>query len=265
MLIVRFDIVDSTQERARELLLSGIDEGEGEGLLVAAREQTAGRGRLGRSWRSPRGGLYFTFVREVQTPQHLEAAALPIGLALCEALESAAALPSGLLQLKWPNDIHARGRKLAGILCEVVRVKRRQFLLAGVGVNMIYAPEMPAADAEGAAGAGFAAPATCLAELSSDPGDPEDPSLLFTLGEAVGGAVEQHLRLGLDDAARPAVAARLRGVGCRVELSLPSGERVAGELRGLSETGGLQILTEAGEMTVAGGAELTRIHDNWLP
>ncbi len=123
--ILRYDRVLSTQDLARELVALGAQEGVG--TAIVATEQERGRGRHGRTWLSPRGGLYASFIL---TPDPL----LPLraGVALAQAL--------GVLgiyaRLKWPNDVLVAERKIAGILIEVVN----KCAIVGIGVNIEQAP-----------------------------------------------------------------------------------------------------------------------------
>ena len=96
------------------------------GALVWADAQSAGRGRLGRSWSSPAGlGLYGSLILRTDAP----ALALKAGLALARAVEEVAGLPA---QCKWPNDVLCRGHKIGGILCEA----RDQRIVVGIGLNV---------------------------------------------------------------------------------------------------------------------------------
>ncbi len=226
--------------------------------VIAALEQTAGQGRRGRTWQSPPGGLYFTCALPAGGSPHLATVSLSVGLALCEGLESLAALEQDLLRIKWPNDVHARGGKLAGILCEVVRFEGCDHLLVGVGVNVLAVPLLTAD-----AAAGFAAPPVCLADLTTSSIPPD--ALLQPLAEAVLTGLNQHLATGLSEGARRAIEARLRGRGCRLDLAIAPDRRLSGELLGLTADGRLQILSQDGKISVPGGAEIVRIHDNWLP
>jgi BirA family biotin operon repressor/biotin-[acetyl-CoA-carboxylase] ligase len=120
----RYASLDSTQDEARRLLEAGRAR---VGDVILADEQNAGRGRFGRTWLSPRGGLYATFLLEAMSIPSLRA-----GLAIARALEA-----FGLSAcLKWPNDVLLDGRKVAGVLIE--RVGDR--LLVGCGVNLESAP-----------------------------------------------------------------------------------------------------------------------------
>ena len=96
------------------------------GSVVVADHQTAGRGRIGRSWEAPPGsGLFVTFVLE-PSPIVVFAA----GVAAAEACGRG-------VQLKWPNDLVLDDRKLGGILAEI----RNDHALVGIGINLSWAPE----------------------------------------------------------------------------------------------------------------------------
>ena len=111
----------STNDVARALAA----EPEAEGAVVIADEQTAGRGRLGRSWHSPPGsGLYVSVVLNPGRARREAARAtglvtLAAGAALAEAIEASTGLR---VDVKWPNDLYVQRRKLAGILAEAVPV-----------------------------------------------------------------------------------------------------------------------------------------------
>lgn len=128
-------ITGSTNDDARDLAIAGAPEG----TVVLAREQTKGRGRLGREWTSPDGGVYASVVLrpEVELP---DAVVLPLvfGLGVARALDRFGV--SALL--KWPNDLLAPdGRKLAGVLLEGLSEGWRvSWVVAGVGVNVREAP-----------------------------------------------------------------------------------------------------------------------------
>lgn len=110
----------STNERGRELALRGAPDG----TLVTAAEQSAGRGRQGRSWFAPPGRALLCSLVLRDPPQLL---ALTAGVALAELLGPQA-------QIKWPNDVLVDGRKVAGILVEG-RAQERWAVL-GIGVNV---------------------------------------------------------------------------------------------------------------------------------
>ena len=108
------------------------------GALVTAHAQTAGRGRLGRSWESPAGkGLYFSLI--LRPGQIVPARfALLAGLGVARGIEGVSELQ---IQCKWPNDLLCHGRKIGGILCEA----RDERLVIGVGLNVTQtAEDLPA-------------------------------------------------------------------------------------------------------------------------
>jgi BirA family biotin operon repressor/biotin-[acetyl-CoA-carboxylase] ligase len=119
-----FDSVSSTQRAARDLLESKCAR---VGHIVVADQQTDGRGRLGRVWTSPPGGLYATFI--VPNDRLL---AVRAGLAAARALEALGVA----MQLKWPNDLVVGERKLGGILIEADADVAR----VGVGINLTTSP-----------------------------------------------------------------------------------------------------------------------------
>ena len=119
----------STQDLARELARAGAAEG----TVVLAGRQTAGRGRLGRSWISPTGGLYLTVVLRPPA-EHLKALVIIAALAVARAIERLAGLQTSL---KWPNDVLVAGRKISGILSESELVGEGvSYALVGIGVNV---------------------------------------------------------------------------------------------------------------------------------
>jgi BirA family biotin operon repressor/biotin-[acetyl-CoA-carboxylase] ligase len=132
--VVLFAQVGSTLDIAHQLGAEGADAG----TLVLADEQTAGRGRLGRSWQSDRGaGIWLTLL-ERPTDDTLGVLALRVALALAPALDPYADAP---LRLKWPNDVFVGDRKLAGVLVEARwRGPCLDWLAVGVGIN-VRAPE----------------------------------------------------------------------------------------------------------------------------
>lgn len=112
--------------------------------VFAADEQTAGRGRGGRSWHSPPGeNLYLSFLlRPGWEPQAAAPFALVVGLAVAEEIDAWIARPRA--QVKWPNDVLVDGRKIAGVLLEAsIRDGRLASLAVGVGVD-VHATSFPA-------------------------------------------------------------------------------------------------------------------------
>lgn len=126
----RFASLASTQDLAHELA----GQGAPAATVVVASEQTKGRGTRGREWSSGAGGLWLTVILRPTAPPALEGLSLRVGMRLAAALEAAAGVPIGV---KWPNDLIARDRKLAGILCEARWLGDRPgWVAVGVGVNV---------------------------------------------------------------------------------------------------------------------------------
>jgi BirA family transcriptional regulator, biotin operon repressor / biotin---[acetyl-CoA-carboxylase] ligase len=131
-----FRQVGSTNTVARELAEAGAPHG----TVVTADEQTAGRGRQGRTWTAPPGSalLFSAIVRPLGKRHPLLPLAVP--LAVCEVAEGLR--PGVECKVKWPNDVHLDGRKLAGILIEAR--PQDEWAVLGIGLNLtIGADEFP--------------------------------------------------------------------------------------------------------------------------
>jgi BirA family transcriptional regulator, biotin operon repressor / biotin---[acetyl-CoA-carboxylase] ligase len=112
-------------------------QGAPPGTVVIAEEQTAGRGREGRTWHSPVGGVWLGMLLR---PERAELSVLSVRVGLAVAAAVDALLGHAVTQLKWPNDVVLGGRKLAGILCEGRwHGEAPQWLALGVGVNVCNA------------------------------------------------------------------------------------------------------------------------------
>lgn len=132
-----FRQVGSTNTVARELAEAGAPNG----TVVTADEQTAGRGRQGRSWTAPPGSalLFSAIVRPLGKRHPLLPLAVP--LAVCETAERLR--PGVACKVKWPNDVHLDDRKLAGILIEAR--PQEEWAVLGIGLNLtIPEDEFPA-------------------------------------------------------------------------------------------------------------------------
>lgn len=128
--VVHVDSTPSTMRLARDHAEAGAEEG----LVVVAEEQTAGVGRHGRAWHSPRGGLLATLLLRPRVPlDRLGPLSLAAGVALADAVRRVARIEA---RLKWPNDLLVEGRKVAGILVESRTAGPvPDFVLVGLGVN----------------------------------------------------------------------------------------------------------------------------------
>lgn len=137
---VHFETLDSTNDQAQRIAQKGATEP----VLITATEQTAGRGRNGRTWQSPRGGAWMSVLWPVRRDiEHYAAAPLVAGLATMRAIrrliEKYQATHVPQIQIKWPNDVLLDDRKVAGVLCETVTTHHRiSHLAIGVGINVEF-------------------------------------------------------------------------------------------------------------------------------
>jgi len=123
--------VASTQDAAKALAVQGASEG----TAVIAETQTGGRGRMGRAWASPPGGIYLSIIlRPDIKPSEALRFPLIVGVAVAEAIEQLTGLKP---QLKWPNDIIVAGRKAGGILLEMsAEMDSINYIVIGMGINV---------------------------------------------------------------------------------------------------------------------------------
>lgn len=131
-----FKKIDSTNIYAKNLAKNGADEG----TVVIAREQTDGKGRLGRTFSSKRGGLYFSVIlRPKNTLNDTVFITTAAAVAAARAIEDVA---DKKCEIKWVNDIYITGKKVCGILTEgsVNHDGRLDFAILGVGINL-FAPK----------------------------------------------------------------------------------------------------------------------------
>lgn len=129
--ILRFDSINSTNTEAIKQAKIGAEEG----FAVTALEQTAGRGRHGRVWVSPKdAGLFFSFVlRPNLEPQFLPLITLMSAVAVHDALEN---LYGFDCDIKWVNDLHVKNKKICGILAETVDTLKGLAIVVGIGINL---------------------------------------------------------------------------------------------------------------------------------
>ena len=222
-----FDALGSTMDEARALALAGAAHG----TAVAARVQTAGRGRGGRVWLSQPGNLHATIVlRPPADPRRAPELGFVTALAVAEAVDAVACCRTSL---KWPNDVLHGGAKLAGILMERLDDGA---VLAGIGVNVAHSPP------------GLPYPVTSLSALGCD-----------ATAEAVLPAVLHRLSAGWAAWRAGGFAAVLarwsaRGPAPGAALQVRLGERrLAGTFAGLAPDGALLLDTAAGQHTIVAG------------
>ena len=131
-----FEATQSTNDVAEKLARDGVPEG----VVVFAESQTQGRGRLGRKWLSPaRKGLWFSvLLRPDLRPQAATQLTVAAATALVRAIESQTGLRA---DIKWPNDILIRGKKVAGVLTELnAELDHVKYLILGIGVDVNLVP-----------------------------------------------------------------------------------------------------------------------------
>lgn len=133
------DVIDSTNTECKRQAMAGAPHG----LAVLSEEQTGGRGRLGRSFQSPKGcGLYLSLLlRPKLPPQEVVDFTAWVAVAVCDGIEAACGIRP---QIKWTNDIVLGGKKLCGILTELgleSETNSLQYLVTGIGVNVNHTPE----------------------------------------------------------------------------------------------------------------------------
>ena len=238
-----YEEVGSTNDVAKELAEEGALHGE----VVIAERQSAGRGRRGRSWSSPpRKNLYLSVVlRPDLPPARAPEVTLLAAVAVCQAVRRAGVASAAI---KWPNDVLASGRKLAGVLTEMAaEVERVQWLVVGIGVNV------------NAAAGDFPDELRELAtSLLIERGDPV-PRALFAA--ALLTALEEWLDRHAAEGFAPVRAAWREmsdTLGREVRVRVGSADLV-GLAEDVDETGALLVRTASGlERVVAGDVEMLR-------
>lgn len=128
--VYAFEVVDSTNTQAKRM----IGEGAQLPLLICADSQSAGRGRLGRSFYSPRGtGLYMSLAFEAESDMADEVTVTSAAaVAVCQAIDE---LCHTDCKIKWVNDIYLYGKKVCGILTEAMTVANKIYIIVGIGIN----------------------------------------------------------------------------------------------------------------------------------
>jgi len=129
--ILSYASLDSTNDTAYKLA----EDGAKEGTVVIAEKQKKGKGRQGRTWISPKGGIYLScIIRPDIEPREVAKITLVSALAVCISIRKAANVPA---MIKWPNDIIIDGKKVCGILTEMKAEQDKvDFLIVGIGINV---------------------------------------------------------------------------------------------------------------------------------
>ena len=229
-----YDEIDSTNEEARRLAAKG----EAGPLWLTAARQTAGRGRRGRAWEGGAGNLAATLLFRPEKSQG-EWAQLSFATAIAAADMAAHLVPQARVALKWPNDVLADGKKLAGILLETANGPLPA-LAVGVGVNLASHPE------------GTEFPATSVAALGVSPPGVEEALTMLAAGFAKW--YEVWCARGFATI-RKAWLARAAGLGSRIRARLATEER-SGMFEGIDENGALLLNEGSGRASVLPAADI---------
>jgi BirA family biotin operon repressor/biotin-[acetyl-CoA-carboxylase] ligase len=237
--ILFLEAVDSTNRRAREEALRGAPEG----TAVLADSQSAGRGRLGRSWSSPPGAnAYFSLVLRPPLPlEQVPQMTLVAGVCCARAIRRAARLEA---RLKWPNDIFVGGKKTGGILAEMEGGRSpRQFVILGIGINVNWEASGVPPDLRETA-----------TSLRLEAGREFDRGAL--IGEILAELERDYARFreeGFSETMREEWTRLALGIGERATLISP-GHSLPGEIRGLDRDGALLFRdTEGNTRRVSSG------------
>jgi BirA family biotin operon repressor/biotin-[acetyl-CoA-carboxylase] ligase len=200
--------------------------GRTEPVLLVAERQTAGRGRLGRGWRSGAGQSLTFSLGLALAPADWSGLSLAVGVALAESLHPA-------IQLKWPNDLWLADRKLAGVLIETGSVEREtsRYAVVGVGLNLAAPPS----DGLSTAPAGLA---ELLPGLSAG-------EVLVRLAAPLVQAIQSFESLGFAP-----FQARFNARDALRDRAVVLSDGSAGTARGVSERGALLVHTAGAMITV---------------
>jgi BirA family biotin operon repressor/biotin-[acetyl-CoA-carboxylase] ligase len=223
--------------------------GEREGLVVTAEHQTAGRGRLGRTWSTPdRAALTFSvlLVPVDLAPPRWQWLPLLAGVAVADGVRRAGIEPT----LKWPNDVLVDGRKVAGVLLE--RVERPvprggPAAVVGVGLNVSTTREelpVPSATSLALEDASSLERSTLLGSILGSLWSLYQP-WLAAAGDPAAGLMETYSSL-------------CSTIGASVRVDLPGDRSLHGQALGVDDGGRLRLSTEAGPM-VLGAGDVTHV------
>ena len=223
---IDLEVCASTNDEAARLARAGAKHG----TVVIAERQDAGRGREGRPWASPSGGLYLSAVLRPQLAlADVPPMTLAIGIGVCDAVRALGA-PA---VLKWPNDVLVDGRKLAGVLVEAQsQGAKLETVIVGIGVNLDITPD------------DVAATAISLAEASGTAVIDREAFIIELLAN-VERWVDRYSAVGLESII-PAWQERMAtGLAARATIH---GAPLIGEVAGLDNDGALLLRDDAGHL-----------------
>ena len=240
--ILRFDSIDSTNLEAMRQARAGAREG----LCIVAREQKAGRGRLDRSWQSPKdAGLYFSIVLRPELKMRLwPLLTLMAALAVSDALMKACGLR---VDIKWPNDLCVYDRKLGGVLAETIDTEKGPAAIVGIGINLF------------SRGLSDTIRGTATSVESEISAEPDVESVLQALLKAMGERYEMlQSPKGEEHTIREWCANSSFAFDRQVRVSL-DGDSFVGATCGLESDGALRVETEAGRIRIVRAGDVTAL------
>jgi BirA family transcriptional regulator, biotin operon repressor / biotin---[acetyl-CoA-carboxylase] ligase len=235
-------VVASSPSTNSDLLALSADPGIPGFTALLTLDQTAGRGRLDRTWVAPAGTALALSVLVRDAVRHPLGSWLPLlaGLLLAEAIDEV--LP-GRIAIKWPNDLLIDGRKVCGILVEVASNGRDAVI--GSGLNLTQsAPQLPVETA------------TSLALAGAVIGDEEVDRIVAGYLGRLRAALED---LDAVDGVRRRVIARCSTLGQRVRVALSDGSTLTGVATGLDEAGRLEVRADSGGSAAVSVGDVTHV------
>jgi len=240
--ILRLKKIDSTNLEAVRQAKAGAKEG----LCIVAREQTAGRGRLDRTWQSPKdAGLYLSIVlRPAIEMNSWPLLSLTSALAVSDALVRACSLKP---DIKWPNDVCMNDRKLCGILAETIETPAGPAAIVGIGINL-KRTALPD---------DLRQTATSIEEVTGS-----EPDTERVLSELLRAFAERYEILqsgdGFEHTIREWCASSSYAYERRVRVSLEN-ETFTGITRGLDRDGALRVETDDGQIRIVRAGDVAAL------
>ncbi len=241
MIIGRKVIVKEEVSSTNDLAKAFAIDGEEEGLVVTSKTQLAGRGRMGRTWVSPEGGLYLSVILRPKVPvQDMLRMTVLACVPVAETIEEASGCRT---TIKWPNDVEINGKKVAGLLVESSsRGSDISFMVLGIGINLNVDPTNIGVPEAASVSACAVKPLDWEAFLNL---------LLYRLDAFYVSFLKGTFEMA-------AYNKRSSTIGNEVEVET-SGTSIIGKATGVDATGALTIITPDGSMH-----RLTSVHETTL-
>lgn len=230
MEIIEYKEIDSTNDELRRLA----EKGAANFTVVTAKKQIRGKGRYSRSWESPEGNIYLSILLRNLDVHTAHQVSFVASLAALEAIQIN--LPEAEIRLKWPNDVLANGKKIAGILLESASNSSRphtlQYLIIGFGINVKKSPDY----------------ATNMKTLGNEENFAKIKNKLLE-------EFSKYYEMWLEDGFGKISSLWLKnasGLGEKIVANLEE-KHVEGIFRGLTSNGELKLETNEGEKIISSG------------